>query len=184
MRVFLAITFELPIKTLLTNFIQSLKSHYTTENIYWSNTDHLHITLRFLSHIDEDKLSHLIKNVESQLSQQKITSFILNSRDILLFSTRHSKILTLEIASNDSLMKLVELINTETEKLGYEREKREFKPHITLGRIKNNSLSPSPNLSTPPLEIRVNQIILFESKPTEEGSHYIERYVFNFPIID
>lgn len=182
MRVFFAITFELPIKTLLTNFIQSQKSKNTIENIYWTKPDHLHITLRFLSDIDEDKLSDLINNVESQLRQHKISSFILNSKDILLFSTSDSKVLTVEIALNDSLMKLVELINTETKYLGFEAEKRAFKPHITLGRIKNTLLSPLPNLSIPPLEIPVKQIILFESKPTEDGSHYIERYVFNFPI--
>lgn len=184
MRVFFAITLEAQTKTLLTNFIRFHKTKSTIKNIYWTKPDHLHITLRFLSHIEEDKLSLLIKNVETQLTQEKINPFFVNSKDLLLFSTRHAKILTLEIESNDALIQLVELINVETEKLGFQRETRDFKPHITLGRIKNNLATPLANLSIPPLEIQVNTITLFESKPTEEGSHYIERCMFDFPLID
>lgn len=179
MRVFFAITLEAQTKTALTDFIHTHKTKNSIKNIYWTKPDHLHITLRFLSHIDEEKLSLLIKNVETQLTQQKIKPFSLNSNDILLFSTRHAEILTLKIESNDSLVTLVELINVETENLGFQREKRDFKPHITLGRIKNNLMTPLPNFSIPSLQFQVNKISLFESKPTEEGSHYIERYVFN-----
>lgn len=178
MRIFFAITLEDTAKKTLIDFIEKQKRNKALENMWWTKHDHLHITLRFIGHIEEDKLSELIQVIETQLEQQKTKSFIVNTKEIILFSTHHAKILSLEIEPNEALINIVELINSAAESIGFEREKRNFLPHLTLGRIKNNLLSPLPDLSLNPFQIPVNNIVLFKSKPTQEGSQYIQRHVF------
>ncbi len=178
MRVFFAITLEESAKKTLSEFIIFQKRNSAFENMWWTKPENLHITLRFLAHIEEEKLSQLTQAIDSKIKNENVQPFFLNTKEIILFSTSHAKILSLNIESNEEILKLVKLINTETELIGFEKEKRSFLPHLTLGRIKNTLLIPLPDLSLPTLQLPINKIILFESKPTQEGSHYIQRHIF------
>ncbi len=94
--------------------------------------ENLHINLKFLGEVSDsevEKIKDVIKVVRGfgyfTLQLKEVKAFPSNSRINVLWIGAHS----------DKLVRLMELIDTELNKLGFGRE-REYKPHVTLARVK------------------------------------------------
>ncbi|MDZ4225039.1 MAG: RNA 2',3'-cyclic phosphodiesterase, partial [bacterium] len=86
----------------------------------------------------------------------------------------------------EGLAGLRERLEGEFEKVGFEREKREFKPHLTIVRIKvppkNDSwLKTLEGMKERSFgETQVDHLILYKSELTKEGPVYTALKVFPF----
>ncbi len=98
-------------------------------------TENLHITLKFLGGIQEDKVSQ-IKNVLTE-SLKGSGCFPATVRGVGIFPDEKSiRVFWVGVDSKGKLKKLNASIETELEPLGFTREDR-FKEHITIARFKS-----------------------------------------------
>ena len=133
-RAFFAI--ELPISTLhqIESEICGLKKSIPNK-IKWVNVRSMHITLKF---IGEFELKHkklikkdLQKNIyglgEIEISFKKIRAFP---------NLRNPRVVWMGINSPSQLLRLACTVDFIARNYGYPREKRDFSPHLTIGRIR------------------------------------------------
>jgi len=133
-RAFFAI--ELPTSTLqqIENEIYGLKKSIP-HKIKWVNISSMHITLKF---IGEFKLNHnnlikrdLQKNLyglgEIEISFKKIRSFP---------NLSNPRVVWIGMNSPSQLLRLAHTVDFIVNNYGYPREKRDFSPHLTIGRIR------------------------------------------------
>ena len=74
-------------------------------------------------------MENAIDNIKPFLIQLKGTGVFPNKNYI--------KIIWIGIEQADSLSTISSSLNKQLENLGYKKEKRGFKPHLTIGRVKN-----------------------------------------------
>jgi 2'-5' RNA ligase len=161
----------------LLRMISSLKASLGTENIKWVDTSNIHLTLAFLGDTEEKRIKIL-----SGMLNEKCTGF--NDFEFLLAGTgvfknyRDPRIIWIGIESAERLLALNTVIAEGLKFAGFKTEEREFKPHLTIGRIK--TIKDAENLKTV-LErykdrqiqtVNVGEVILYESILMQTGPLY------------
>jgi 2'-5' RNA ligase len=170
-RIFIALKIE-PGDTLL-RMISSLKSLPGNERINWVDPANIHLTLAFLGDTDEEMIKIADIAVRQQCRGSGEFSFKLSGTGVFR-NYRDPKVIWAGIEECPNLTRLNNLISTALCDAGFKLEKRPFKPHITLGRIKSIKdpkafeSAVERYRSTFFQEVAVNEVILFESilKPT------------------
>lgn len=135
-RAFIAVEIDNQTKQKILELISIFKK--SNADIKWITDDQIHLTLKFLGNIDKDKVREISDSI-SDISDNFNSFKIAFSRIGAFPSLNHPAVIWLGIDKGaESLKTLNEKIETALEKLGFERESREFKPHLTLGRVKSN----------------------------------------------
>ena len=134
-RCFVAIEIPEELKNKIDDYISSLKQ--IAPEIKWIKAKNLHITLKFLGEIQQE----LLFQVQDELSAipKVVNPFKISISEVGFFPNQFKPRvvwLGLHNDNNNSIFKLHEWIDKKLESLGFEREKRRFSPHLTLGRIK------------------------------------------------
>lgn len=96
--------------------------------------DHnLHFTLKFFGDVEDD----LLAKIEEKLSEISFTPFIIELKTVGYFTPDYPRVLWIGAEKGgEELRELSSLIDDKMSSLGFQREKREFSPHLTIGRIK------------------------------------------------
>lgn len=175
-RSFLAI--ELPefLKFKLDEFIRSLQAK--TGKTKWVKDSNLHLTLKFLGNQPSEKIDALIPALVR--GNPPLQPFRITTNKFGAFPGRQRPRvfwLGINAAPQDALADLRSWIENSLEPLGFEKETKPFRPHLTLGRSKIPE-----DFSTlweyiaqhpfPPFSFEVNRFVLMRSilKPT--GAEY------------
>ncbi|MCX8131805.1 MAG: RNA 2',3'-cyclic phosphodiesterase [Clostridia bacterium] len=131
MRMFVGIDFSMRLKDQIAGLQKKLKAHAVAGR--WKYIDNFHLTLKFLSEVDNaqvGKINHKIMNICDNTD-----GFRLNISEAGLFPGK-GNIRVLWLGLNGELSKLEKLqsgIDSGLEEIGFEAEKRVYKPHITIG---------------------------------------------------
>jgi 2'-5' RNA ligase len=137
----------------------------------WEEKDKQHLTLKFLGDVEETKIELIIKKLEGVLKGREKISLEFDKFGFFL-----PRILWLSLKADKNLNEIVSQIENEMQDLGFEKEKRSFKPHITLLRIKENLsesfISSFRNYSLPHRKFYCDNISLMKSKLLPGGSIY------------
>lgn len=161
----------------LLRVISSLKSALGAENIKWVDPVNIHLTLSFLGDTEERRIMDLNNMLQVKCSRFGEFDFCLTGIGVFK-NFRDPRVLWAGIRSVERLIQLYSIIETGLKFDGFEIESRQFKPHLTLGRVK--SVKDTENLKTV-LErfkdnqiqiVHVNEVILFESILTQTGPIY------------
>ncbi len=98
--------------------------------------ENIHITLKFLGDTPEKMVNDILEIIRESCSG--IKPFKLEFQDVGAFpNTNYIKILWVGMKDHEPLEGLAKDLNSKLIKLGFPAEKRGFKPHITLGRVKS-----------------------------------------------
>jgi len=142
-----------------------------------TETENLHLTLKFLGEIDEDKMN----NVRKKLKEIKFNKFETEIDSIGVFSPKFIKIIWLHLSNCDELQNE---IDNKLENL-FENEQR-FMSHLTIARVKsiknkNDFLKKINEIKIEPMKFGVANFRLKESVLSKKGSAYktIEEYKLN-----
>jgi 2'-5' RNA ligase len=147
---------------------------YIPFGVNWVKRENLHITLQFLGQVASNRLKdlydmflHLIEDIGKQVFKEaELTVYPLDEPKLIWVSLKHSK----------ELKKLVKKLRFQLAEMGINVEKRDFKAHITLGRIKNPLMKPHiRTIYECDFEldnINVEEVVLFESNFTKSGVKY------------
>lgn len=166
-RLFVATTLPENVKEGLVNLQRDIKG------LRWAERDSLHLTLRFIGSADEQSFA----DVERILRNITEKSFSLSVTDIGFWK---SGILWAKVERSSELVRLKQKIDDSLEQLGIAQEVREFFPHITLARSKDDLeenelkkfLEEEKDISIPDFE--VNEFLLFQSKTLPSGVKYVK----------
>lgn len=176
MRTFIAIDLDRSIKSNLSALIQRINTG--SAKIRWVKPEGMHLTLKFLGDIPEDRV-HEIQKALSGLAKD-YTRFPLTLKGTGTFPPPPgiARVIWIGIVEHELLKNLQSRIENELHKIHFPKEKRTFHPHLTLGRVKN------PRNIGPILEgldhhaqdefgtMDVNRFILFKSTLRPTGAEY------------
>jgi len=175
-RAFIAVEIDKTNKQRLSKLISDLKKSNT--DIKWVGENQMHLTLKFLGNIEQDRVQVISGALKSIADNFK--GFNIRLSKIGAFpNLRRPRVIWLDIDKGaEELKSLSNKIEIELEKIGFKKEKREFKAHLTLGRVR--SLKVIENLEKiinetdfqPPNEIKIDKLILFQSTLTPKGAIY------------
>lgn len=104
--------------------------------VKWVEPENLHVTLLFLGEVEDRQIAKICAMVAESTATHK--SFQMSVERAGCFPTpRRPRILWAGIGTGaEALMALHDDLEKPLTKLGYRREERRYKPHITLGRIR------------------------------------------------
>ena len=174
-RTFIAI--KIPLSKQKQEIISDIQFKLKDEKIKWVDTWNMHITLFFLGDTDDDFIPVISDRIVELL--QGIKSFSLKLNGLGLFKSLHDpKVMWIGINPSDKLKELKTLVDQVIVPLGFEKDTREFKPHLTLGRIKymkdkeNLKRIIDQNKEYDFGEILIDQLNFYESTLTSKGPIY------------
>ncbi len=176
MRTFVAIELDKEIKDTLSAFIQKLDTG--ERNIRWIKSQGMHLTLKFLGEVSEDKISD-VKTVMGNIVPD-FSPFHLRFNGTGTFppQARIPRIVWIGIEKNETLHMIHTRIEKELHKIHFPKENRKFQPHLTLGRVKEpHNLDKvierlDQNRNTEFGTMVVDRIMLFKSTLKPTGAEY------------
>lgn len=109
----------------------------TRADVAWTSPEGLHLTLKFLGDVQASRIEELTAAVASAI--EGVGAIELGVSGIGVFpNQRAPRVVWLGLSGElDKLRTLNEKIEDACTRLGYKREDRPFKPHLTLGRVKS-----------------------------------------------
>ncbi len=120
------------------NALHALQEALYSERINWVDLANMHITLKFFGDTPGDQQEKIISRLKDASLQ--IDAFSFGVAGCGTFGPPKSpRVIWLGISGSEGFKKLYHQINKNLQYLGYEPDKKEFAPHLTLGRIKSIS---------------------------------------------
>ena len=175
-RAFIAVEIDSPNKQKLSELITLLKK--TDTDVKWVNENQMHLTLKFLGNIEETKAQEVSLALESIAKDFKEFYISLSKLDVFPNINKPRVVWVAIDEGKDTLKLLADKIESRLEKIGFEKEKREFKAHLTLGRVKSlkNISQLTEVIQKTDFQsqdkIKINALILFQSTLTPKGAIY------------
>jgi 2'-5' RNA ligase len=173
MRLFIAINFNKEIKNSLNDNMERLKSCATQGN--FTRPENLHLTLVFLGEIVPNKTSRIKQVMDKVVAEP----FVLTMGGLGRFKRRDGDIYWLGIEKSATLLSIYNQLSKELIQAGFKIEKREYKPHLTLGRrvILNQQFSKAEfEQNMRPLKTEIDKISLMKSEQIKGKLTYTEIY--------
>lgn len=150
-------------------------------NYRWEPKEKIHVTLKFIGDIKEELLPDIKTNLLFLESFNKIKCEI--NKFGFFFRDGVPRILWSSLKLDSSVDDIVDSLNKELIKYAIEKEKRKFKPHLTLLRIKkypgSDFLNSFNDFSFEPIKFEADKIVLYRSELHKSGSKYFEIKTYN-----
>ncbi|MCB2192273.1 MAG: RNA 2',3'-cyclic phosphodiesterase [Deltaproteobacteria bacterium] len=182
MRSFIALEMPPEVKEFAAGLIQELKP--SGADVKWVQPVNLHLTLKFLGEVDPGATADIITALDSALDGR--TAPGLNAVGCGAFPKPLApKVVWLGLGGQtDMVAQMAKAVETAMEPLGFEPEKRAFKPHLTLGRVRrprrgrkapstaplSRALAALADAAGPSFE--ADQVVLIKSTLTSSGPIY------------
>ena len=135
MRIFIGIKLDERVHDEIEKFLEPFKK--ISSPIRWVKPENVHFTLKFIGEVSEEKYAQ----IEKRLSEAEFNTgpFDLRLTGCGKFGRGNTlNIFWIGIAPSDPLAQVFNKIENTLAKIGIEKENRQFKPHITVGRNKKN----------------------------------------------
>lgn len=166
MRLFIAVNFSDEVKEKMKGYIDNLKA--ISERGNFTRVDNLHLTVVFIGETNN------LSAVKSVMDNIKGKSFVLSIFGLGKFRRYTGDIYWAGVQRNKELEDLQYSLSTSLINEGFNIDRRDFKPHITLGRevvIKDN-----PSFNIPAISMTVDKISLMKSERLNGKLVYTELY--------
>jgi 2'-5' RNA ligase len=135
LRSFIAIELSETAKSALAELQQELKK--TGADVRWVKPENIHLTLKFLGNIEKNIIDSIVQILTGTCNKFEV--FTLEIKGTGVFPSVKSPRVIWVSANGKTTVTGIQLeIETGLSSLGFEREKRTFTPHLTLGRFKTS----------------------------------------------
>jgi 2'-5' RNA ligase len=147
-----------------------------SEKFRWEKKDKLHLTLKFIVEVEDQKVAGIAKELEFIENYQ---GFNCRLNGFGFFRYRGvPKILWTGLHTSEKIFTLADELNSRLEKFSIPKEKRKVKTHITILRIKGNPgenfIEGFEKFSIPQNLFTCNNVALIKSELRPGGSVYNE----------
>jgi len=176
LRTFIAIELDQGLQKILKGIQDDLRK--TGADVKWVESHNIHLTLKFLGDVNEEKILSLGETMESSLRGYPAFSFDLNH--LGAFPTVNSpKIVWVGVGSGGKeIGGLIRILEDNSETVGFKKEERGGSPHVTIGRVRSslNKFALSKMMKSyslpQPMTQNVKGVVLFKSTLTSSGPSY------------
>jgi len=115
--------------------MQDFQKAFEKDKVKWVKPDAMHLTLKFLGETDENFIPELVEHLRPL--EKTHLPFSMQLTGTGTFGKLHKpRVIWAGITGSEPAKLLQQEIETITTKLGFEAEDREFRPHLTLARVK------------------------------------------------
>jgi 2'-5' RNA ligase len=179
-RTFIAVKIETDKK--LKDLVSTLASEMKGDSIRWINTDHMHITLAFLGDTADGTVERVISMLETNCMGFGEVNFKI-SRLGVFKNIGDPRVIWAGIESDDKFENLFKMIKGGLGSIEIAIEERQFKPHLTLGRVKRlknrSTLERMIGQFSETIfqEVSVSEVVFYESILKQSGPEYLPLYV-------
>lgn len=154
--------------------------------ISWARPQGNHLTLKFFGNISQNDAKNICAAAEKQITLTP--PLLLKIEKAGCFpGGKNPRVLWLGVSGDtDKLAALQARLEEEFEKIGFAREGRSFRPHLTLGRIKDSGQAKGAGEAMLRYkdylagEFICNEMFLFQSRLTPQGAIYTKLEKFSF----
>ena len=146
--------------------------------VKWVGDHGLHVTVKFLGEIEPGRLDAIRETLAGACAGTPPLSF--RATEIGAFpSFARARILWAGYESESALELIVHRVEQGLEALGFPLEGRPFRPHVTLGRVREGARLPQEGVAlleraTLSAGFTADRLVLVESHPGPGGSTYAE----------
>ena len=181
MRAFIAIDLPESIRAALRGKQAAFRS--ASLGARWTQPEGIHLTLKFLGEISDTK----VREASERLKRLgPFEAFALRVKGFGFFPDgRRPRVFWVGIETSANLIRLAEQVDAAMEGIGFAREDRAFRPHLTLARFRAPLAQPALQAAVSREgeqdlgSFEVSQFFLFESKLSPQGAQYLK--VERFP---
>src|SRR5262245_33972426 len=136
MRCFVAVALPAPVRERLGAARDELRRRAPDADVRWVATEGLHITLKFLGEVAEDRLVEVERALSAVAARHPALS--LAARGLGAFpAARIARVIWAGVVDGASLAALAGEVEAALSTLGYPPEARDFRPRVTLGRVRS-----------------------------------------------
>ncbi|NQT32632.1 MAG: RNA 2',3'-cyclic phosphodiesterase [Candidatus Omnitrophica bacterium] len=178
-RTFIALELSTEAKEELARIISELEK--ADAIVKWVDPKTVHLTLKFLGSIPEEKVLGISEKLKKIASSTR--PFDIGLSGVGVFPTwDHIKVIWAGVSEGALESKaLAEKIDKAMHEEGFDREKRAFSPHLTLGRMKSvrnkdELKNRAKSLQVNPVKSHITSIVFFRSDLTPEGAVHTPLY--------
>src|SRR5215468_7238987 len=178
MRLFLAVDLPDQVRHELAVVQNALKP--LTDSARWVSTDSIHITLKFLGEVPEKVLD----DIDTALAGLSWKPFTVTVHGVGFFPGNRSPRVFWAGMEAPTMQDLAEELDSRMERLGFDKEKRAFRPHITLARARDTRIDSALVTGASQYEehafgsFTADRVFLFKSNLKPSGSVYEKLKVY------
>jgi RNA 2',3'-cyclic 3'-phosphodiesterase len=175
MRLFIALPLSREIEESLGKLIFVLKQKGGP--VKWVAPKNIHLTVKFLGEVDEIKVNDIKAAVEKTAAKYRMVESTVEKIGAFPDFVRPRVIWAGMTGGIETIDGMVKDIEDAMAALGFPREDKRFKPHITLGRVKENYglgdlISYIKSYHLVPMPLNLESLVLFQSTLTPRGPIY------------
>jgi 2'-5' RNA ligase len=163
LRAFLALEIGEGARRAAAGAAQRLAREVRGREVRWTRPESYHLTLRFLGELPAEQVAPLAARVAEAVAG--VAPFELRLGALVAFpSARRPRVLAASVEPEAPLAELARRVEAATLRAGFSPEARAFRPHLTLGRVRDRA---HPDLAAAgplaPEPFRVAEVVLFRS---------------------
>lgn len=166
MRAFIAISIPTVAKSEMATVSQALAQQCPSGGVRWVKASQMHVTLRFLGDTAVTKLPQLYSNLDTIAARHK--PFAMRLDGLGCFPNKNRpRVIWIGLGGElDAVQKLHTEIETAVVSHGWQADNKPFRPHLTLGRVKDRRLLGNINWDMPVKQVKigVTAVHLIESQ--------------------
>jgi len=172
MRAFIAVDLPKEIRKTLAEVQHELRP--MSNSVRWVSPESIHITLKFIGEMPEKRL----EDVDAALTGFTWKPFTITVRGVGFFPGNRSPRVFWAGMEAPTMKDMAEELDTRMERLGFDKEKRAFRPHITLARARDTRIESALVTASEPYQehefgaFSVDRVYLFQSTLQPSGSVY------------
>lgn len=173
LRVFLAAELPRDARDVLAASIEELRKQ-EDDGVRWADPASLHLTLKFCGEVPEDRIEELTQRCAARA--RGVEPFEVAIAGLGAFpSAREARVLWAGVVDGVSeLARMARKLDTACTKLGVERERRPYQPHLTLGRLRQPRRVAVEKLVGPErIAFRVGEVVCFQSRLSPRGAEHV-----------
>ncbi len=175
-RTFIAVKISDSSRKSLSELIERLRE--SRADVKWVTPENVHLTLKFLGDVDERKVDEISGKVSDACKGTRPFEMSLKGLGAFPNARRPSVIWVGVDDGREDLADLNGKIERELEAIGFEREKRKFSPHLTIGRLRRDGrqgdLKDRLSADFNGGDSTVDRVIVMKSMLTPKGPIYEE----------
>jgi 2'-5' RNA ligase len=166
-RIFIGINLNAVTRQEVEHQVTPLKNQL--KNVRWVPPENLHLTLAFIGVVEQHQYDNLIEQFPMFYIANKTSCWHLDK--LQRFPNHKGHIIAATGEYSQHLEYLSQLTRNGLHRLGIHFDTKDFRPHITLGRIKRKPLK---DFEDSPLSIDmpIREINLYNSVTSEDGARY------------
>jgi 2'-5' RNA ligase len=172
LRSFVALEVPAPAIEAIARVRRTLQAEPWCDDVRWVPDENLHVTLHFLGELPVERAPAIVDALHAAAASHSPFACSL-SRVEAFPSARRARVIVVELSAADALAALARDIGEALTPLGFPPERRRFRPHVTLGRVRRPPLRDvvlEASVEGSPFEAQ--EMVLFRSELRPEGAHY------------